>query len=282
MPLPDTIRWTLILWLTVLGGCIGSFLNVVVYRLPRGQSLMHPGSRCPRCGHAIRWRHNLPVLGWLMLRGRCFDCSESIATRYPIVEAIVAFWFGALAWYGPLSAQAYHSLDVAWIWEIFLYHLVLCCVLLCLILIDWDSQSDGLVRYPTKLWGIALSVGVSAPFFDPRIHPIAVGTAPAGWQGVLGAVFGVLIGFACCSFWTRNDRSAHNASRGTGQIILIGAFLGWVAMIAVGAASVVVALAARTRARTDGTRALPARSASVVMLIGVAICVLAWKSIRPE
>ncbi len=87
-----------LLWFTLLGACIGSFLNVVVYRLPRGESLIHPGSRCPACGHPIRWYHNIPVFGWLMLRGRCYDCGAKISARYPLVEAAVAALFALLAW----------------------------------------------------------------------------------------------------------------------------------------------------------------------------------------
>lgn len=73
--------------LTVLGAAIGSFLNVVGYRLPRGMSMLAPGSRCPSCAYPIRWRHNIPVLGWLLLRGRCHDCDSRISLRYPVVEA---------------------------------------------------------------------------------------------------------------------------------------------------------------------------------------------------
>jgi leader peptidase (prepilin peptidase) / N-methyltransferase len=69
-----------------LGLCLGSFLNVVIHRLPRGQSLVRPRSRCPRCGHGIRPWHNVPVLGWILLRGRCVDCGLSISPRYPLVE----------------------------------------------------------------------------------------------------------------------------------------------------------------------------------------------------
>jgi leader peptidase (prepilin peptidase)/N-methyltransferase len=71
-----------------LGGLIiGSFLNVVAYRLPRGESLATPGSHCPQCEHPVRPRDNVPVLSWLLLKGRCRDCGEPIARRYAIVEA---------------------------------------------------------------------------------------------------------------------------------------------------------------------------------------------------
>jgi leader peptidase (prepilin peptidase) / N-methyltransferase len=74
----------------VFGATIGSFLNVVAYRLPRRESLVSPGSRCPGCGTAIKTYDNIPVLGWLLLRGRCRSCRASISPRYPIVEAITA------------------------------------------------------------------------------------------------------------------------------------------------------------------------------------------------
>jgi prepilin signal peptidase PulO-like enzyme (type II secretory pathway) len=74
----------------VFGAAFGSFLNVVVYRLPRGMSLSRPSSHCPRCKHAIRWWHNLPILGWLILRGKCYDCQLPIPLRYPTVELSTA------------------------------------------------------------------------------------------------------------------------------------------------------------------------------------------------
>ena len=83
----------------VLGTIIGSFLNVVIWRLPRGESLSHPGSACPKCGHPIRWWDNVPVLSWLLLRGRCRDCSEPISPRYPIVEFGTGVFFAVIAWW---------------------------------------------------------------------------------------------------------------------------------------------------------------------------------------
>jgi leader peptidase (prepilin peptidase)/N-methyltransferase len=74
----------------VLGAVFGSFLNVVAYRLPRSESLIRPASRCPSCGTAIRPYDNIPVLSWLLLRGRCRSCSERISARYPLVEALTA------------------------------------------------------------------------------------------------------------------------------------------------------------------------------------------------
>jgi leader peptidase (prepilin peptidase)/N-methyltransferase len=85
-----------VLWATLaglFGLAIGSFLNVVIYRVPVGESVVNPPSRCPSCGSTIRNRHNVPVLGWLILRGKCADCANPISARYPIVEAATAALF---------------------------------------------------------------------------------------------------------------------------------------------------------------------------------------------
>jgi leader peptidase (prepilin peptidase) / N-methyltransferase len=74
----------------LFGACIGSFLNVVVWRLPRQESLVFPGSHCPRCGSHLRWFENLPVLSWLLQGGRCRHCRGTIAMRYPLVELLCA------------------------------------------------------------------------------------------------------------------------------------------------------------------------------------------------
>src|SRR5207248_5179632 len=90
-----------IFFLFALGACIGSFLNVVVWRLPRGESLVTPPSRCPKCNRLLRWYDNIPIVGWIKLRGRCRYCKEPISPRYPIVEAITAalFLFYFIAYY---------------------------------------------------------------------------------------------------------------------------------------------------------------------------------------
>jgi leader peptidase (prepilin peptidase)/N-methyltransferase len=84
------------------GLLVGSFLNVVVHRVPRGESIVTPRSRCPRCGAGIRARDNLPVLSWLLLRGRCRDCGAPISWRYPAFELATGALFAAIAWrHGP-------------------------------------------------------------------------------------------------------------------------------------------------------------------------------------
>jgi leader peptidase (prepilin peptidase) / N-methyltransferase len=80
----------------LLGLLVGSFLNVVIHRVPRGGSLLRPGSRCPACERPIRARHNIPVFGWLLLRGRCADCGARISPRYPLVELATGLLFAAV------------------------------------------------------------------------------------------------------------------------------------------------------------------------------------------
>ncbi|HST46688.1 prepilin peptidase [Jatrophihabitans sp.] len=90
--------WLVLVAVAVFGLAIGSFLNVVIYRVPAGQSLVTPGSHCPHCDAPVRNRHNIPVLGWLLLRGRCADCAAPISARYPLVELFTAVAFVAVSW----------------------------------------------------------------------------------------------------------------------------------------------------------------------------------------
>jgi len=89
----------------LLGLLVGSFLNVVIHRVPRGESLSHPPSHCPHCSSRVRAYHNVPVLSWLMLRGRCADCRASISARYPLIEALTAALFAAITWHTGLVPQ---------------------------------------------------------------------------------------------------------------------------------------------------------------------------------
>lgn len=90
-------RLLAVFYAVLIGGCLGSFLNVAVWRLPAGKSLIRPASFCPKCGHPIRFYDNVPLFGWLFLRGKCRDCRQPISLRYPIVECTVAAAGGILA-----------------------------------------------------------------------------------------------------------------------------------------------------------------------------------------
>jgi leader peptidase (prepilin peptidase) / N-methyltransferase len=90
------VTWLLVVCTATVGLVIGSFLNVVIWRVPRGESIVSPPSHCPGCGHEVRPRDNVPVLSWLLLRGRCRDCGTHISARYPLVEAGTAVLFGVL------------------------------------------------------------------------------------------------------------------------------------------------------------------------------------------
>ncbi|HEU4455793.1 MAG TPA: prepilin peptidase, partial [Longimicrobium sp.] len=110
--MPDIL---LLVYAAVLGACVGSFLNVCVYRWPEGQSVVSPPSTCPGCGTRIRWYDNVPVFGWLWLRGRCRACGERISAQYPIVELTAAsLWVAAVLRYGfgweALSAALFFTL----------------------------------------------------------------------------------------------------------------------------------------------------------------------------
>lgn len=124
----------------VLGLCVGSFLNVVVHRVPQGLSVVTPASACPGCGSAIRARHNVPVAGWVMLRGHCFDCGTTISPRYPLVEAGTAALF---------VTMVLRFADQPRVWPVMLY-LAAIGVALALIDLDVKRLPDAIVlpSYP--------------------------------------------------------------------------------------------------------------------------------------
>jgi leader peptidase (prepilin peptidase)/N-methyltransferase len=152
--------WLVAFWVFVVGSAIGSFLNVVIYRAPRGLSIYNPPSHCPRCGHAIRWRHNLPVAGWIALGGKCYDCRTAISARYPLVELITGLLFvvlGRLDVYGPaVEAVSGAGSDAAFYMALveFAGHAWIASTLLAACLIRWDGQ-----RAPQSL--VLPAIGIS-------------------------------------------------------------------------------------------------------------------------
>lgn len=168
------------LWLFAMGASVGSFINVVVYRLPAGLNLSSPGSRCPRCLHPIRLQHNLPILGWLLLRGRCADCQLPISPRYPLVELLLGTIFllvGGLELIGNAVNLPRASLDfprptltIQEPWALggaVTLHLVLLSSLVCAALIEHDGQ-----RIPKRVAFPVIVIAIIVSLLWPAVHPI--------------------------------------------------------------------------------------------------------------
>ncbi len=182
------LAWLTVFWFFCLGASFGSLLNVIVYRLPLGLSLWRDPSRCPACLSPVRSRDNIPIFGWLGLRGRCRDCGWSIPVRYPLVEAAVALQFIGLLLAEVLSGGANlpgrppdHFAGVVWtVWyarypellEIYVYHLTLWYFGIGAALMVADDKGVP--------WGwvtFAAIVGLVGPAIDPRLHPLVASTA---------------------------------------------------------------------------------------------------------
>jgi leader peptidase (prepilin peptidase)/N-methyltransferase len=124
--------------MTIVGACVGSFLNVVIYRLPAGESIVHPPSRCPKCGYGLAWYDNIPVLAWFWLRGRCRKCGNPISVQYPLVEAITAILFGGWFFicYSTNLRPDFVDTGFAVTWPVYGVYVVLFAALLAATMID--------------------------------------------------------------------------------------------------------------------------------------------------
>jgi len=191
-------EWVILAFVFAFGACVGSFLNVVVYRLPRGESLSHPSSRCPKCEHALAWYDNVPVLGWLWLGGKCRYCKAAISSRYPIVEfltgALFAFYYIAmfdLQW-GPCPPPV-RLLDIRSDWPIFALYMFLFATLLAASLIDYE-----LFVIPLGMcWLLAaVGVGVHAIVDSPSMRGSLLIASPVVNAIAAGGTLGWLISVA--------------------------------------------------------------------------------------
>ncbi|HEU0300443.1 MAG TPA: prepilin peptidase [Longimicrobium sp.] len=183
----------------LIGACVGSFLNVCVYRWPEDQSVISPPSACPSCGTRIRWYDNVPVLGWLWLRGRCRSCGARISIQYPLVELLTAALWVMAAWRFGLS---------------------------------WQALSTAL--FFTILLGIALSDARTYIIPDQftlggLVLGLALSFAPGG-IGWKDAFLGAALGYALLWFvgWA-GEKAFRKEAMGGGDIkmmAMVGAFLG--------------------------------------------------------
>ena len=170
----------------LIGACIGSFINVVAWRLPREESLLWPGSHCPRCGTPLAWFENVPVLAWLVLRGRCRHCHQPIAARYPLVEGLCAGLWVVMLLARPdlMGTGAQPLLLVMGGW-------LLVSWLLPMVLIDLDRLW---LPEPMLRWGVLLGLAFTAllgflqdPAFGRQLlmeHLVATALGLLGFEAV--------------------------------------------------------------------------------------------------
>jgi leader peptidase (prepilin peptidase)/N-methyltransferase len=202
--------------LVVLAGLLfGSFLNVCIYRLPRDLSVVMPRSFCPECGVPVSWIDNLPLLSYLMLGGRCRNCSQPITLRYPLVELITAIVFGLLAMRYGISWNALK-------WATF------CAILIVLF---WTDIEERLLPDECTLGGVA--VGVVWALFVPVpgvLGDLLLANANRLWQSLLNAVAGALVlAIPVWMFGALWGRVRGREALGLGDVkllALIGVFLG--------------------------------------------------------
>ncbi len=240
----ETGRFMIAAWFTFVGGCVGSFLNVVVYRLPAGMNVSWPGSHCPQCKHPIRAYDNIPVLAWLWLRGRCRDCREPISFRYPLVEAVTAGLFLLLltveVFHGgqnlpvhitpaPQSPHLYPPVQAICVC---LFHLGLLCTLIAAGLIRWDGH-----RPSRWLFVPMLLVGLVAPPIWPWLHPLPArpGAAESPGSGaidsLLGLGAGLVVGRIAEWLGKRFTAIGNPGNQILGEALVVGVVLGWQAAL---------------------------------------------------
>ena len=204
--MPFEFYFSLIFFSFILGAIVGSFLNVCIFRIPAGRSIVSPPSSCPQCGQAIRWYQNIPILSWLALRGRCASCRGPISFRYPLIEAFNGGLFILVLWYFGFS------------WATLVYW-VFVSALLTITFIDLDHQIiPDVISLPGILIGFVCSFAVP-------------------WLSWIDSSLGILLGggLLLTIAWGY-QLLAKREGMGGGDIKLlamIGAFLGWKAIFPV-------------------------------------------------
>ena len=194
----------------VLGAAIGSFLNVVIYRLPAELSILHPASRCPRCLQPLKPYDNVPILGWLWLRGRCRYCRQPISGRYPLVECLTGVLFVTAFWRFGITLQTPgYWILLSWL------------VALALIDLDTFTLPDTLTQ-PGLILGIA---------FQAAIAYAKTASVAGVSQGLITGIGGAVLGLWLFDLITILGSAAlGQAAMGGGDgklAAMLGAWLGW-------------------------------------------------------
>lgn len=198
------------LFVFTFGSAVGSFLNVVIYRVPAGLSLLHPPSRCPKCHTRLKAYDNVPILGWLWLRGRCRYCKVPISIRYPLVELVTGCLFLSL------------FLQFGWTFQTWAYWLFVS-LLLILALIDLDTLTlPGVPMVMGVLSGL-LSRAVLAYHHDPSLSTVLTALVSALGASVLGLWILSLIRILGTTALNRPAMGGADSKLAA----MLGAWLGW-------------------------------------------------------
>ena len=194
----------IILFLFALGACIGSFLNVVVWRLPRDESLVTPPSHCPKCGKQLKWYDNIPVFGWIKLRGKCRFCGQPISARYPIVEAftggLFVFYYVMffMVGFGPclkpgMPVMYASPMELSVGWPTYALYMLLICVLLAASLIDAEHFFIPI----QMIWYVIAPIALAwHAFVDTPRLPGALNASPVTAALAVGGGIGVIVSYA--------------------------------------------------------------------------------------
>ncbi len=204
--------WFFPLAVTLFGACIGSFLNVCIYRMPKNESIVRPGSHCG-CGQAIAWYDNIPVFSWFLLRGRARCCRQPFSFRYPAIELLTAALFLA-CWIQFSPAKA-------------LVGMVLCAIVICAWFIDLDHLIiPDVFTIGGAATGLILSLAV--PALHGHSHPLlAVASLQAGRSAILGLFIGSALVLWIALF---AEAILRKEAMGFGDVKYLGAlgtFIGW-------------------------------------------------------
>lgn len=209
----------LLVFAGLFGLVIGSFLNVVAYRVPAGISLVRE-SRCPGCDAPIRWWQNVPVVSWVALRGRCAHCAAPISAQYPLIEAFTGVVFVGVAWWALRLAAPVGAVADPVFWVVLVAFLGFAAVSIVLSLIDLETK-----RLPNAIVLPSIVVGVALLAIAAALGP-AGSASGIGWTTFLRAVAG---GAILCAFYAV-VRLISPRGMGGGDVklaALVGLFLGW-------------------------------------------------------
>jgi leader peptidase (prepilin peptidase) / N-methyltransferase len=209
----------------VFGAIIGSFLNVVIHRVPLEESIVFPNSRCTSCGAAIAFYDNIPVLSYVFLGAKCRRCKEHISFRYPAVELLTAGLFIVVAWHDGLSAALP-------------FDLLFVSALLALVFIDAEHMLlPNVITYPGIVFALVARIAIpyltGSPHFDdiPSLSGGALANMPLWVVSIAGAAIGALIGGG--SLWLMGwtwEKLRGIEAMGLGDVkmmFMVGAYLGW-------------------------------------------------------